>query len=286
MISKHTFKKIIVLTLLICVSCSLKESKFKNDSEFKEKKDDQIKLPDDLKEISGLDMISKNVCIAINDEDGIVYFYDIEKREITRSLKFAEKGDYEGIALVNSDIYVLRSDSRLYHIQNYEEEEPTIIQYDLNLPADDNESMCFDEKRNILYLAPKGQFEHDKHKNSRPIFEFSIETKKVKKIPIINIDLDEVKDKTKDLDLSKESDFWITDICKHPTEDIIYLITSKAYLVSLDLDGKILGIQQLDKDRLPQPEGIIFNGNKELIICSEGDKNHKGILNFYTLENK
>ena len=42
----------------------------------------------------------------------------MSKKEITNTVKFAGKGDYEDIAFTGPDWYVLRSDGALFRIQN------------------------------------------------------------------------------------------------------------------------------------------------------------------------
>src|SRR5690349_937816 len=70
-------------------------------------------LPDTLREISGITRIDDNTIACIQDENGILFIYDITKNSIKEQYKFNIDGDYEGITRVNNSIYILQSDGVL-----------------------------------------------------------------------------------------------------------------------------------------------------------------------------
>src|SRR4030042_4300973 len=77
-------------------------------------------LPDVLHEISGLSNIDATSVACIQDEKGIVFIYDIVKKEIKNQFNFSIDGDYEGIARVDKTLYILRSDGALFEISDHE----------------------------------------------------------------------------------------------------------------------------------------------------------------------
>src|SRR5690606_23610065 len=88
--------------------------------------DKEINLPDELQEISGLAYIDHNRLAAIQDESGIIFIYDLEQNQILKEIEFGEAGDYEGIALVEDDAYILESNGKLHQVSNYLSESPAI----------------------------------------------------------------------------------------------------------------------------------------------------------------
>lgn len=72
-----------------------------------------------LEEIFGLS-ISRDgfMLIVIEDENGKIYFIDKEMGELEEDFMFWKLGDYEGVEVVGSDIYVLKSFGILYWVKN------------------------------------------------------------------------------------------------------------------------------------------------------------------------
>src|SRR6218665_1128781 len=116
---------ILVLAALIvipigisCVSSSHGEKDVPGYS-FKEPQS-KIILPDTLHEISGVTCIDSLTLGCIQDENGILFIYDLEKREIKSQFTFELDGDYEGLAKVNNDMYVLRSDGAIFEVNEFQ----------------------------------------------------------------------------------------------------------------------------------------------------------------------
>jgi len=73
-------------------------------------------LPKELEEISGHTFLPNNdsIVYCIQDENGIVYGYDLNTEKISQRLAFGKDGDYEGITNDGKHFYVLRSDGTIY----------------------------------------------------------------------------------------------------------------------------------------------------------------------------
>ena len=80
--------------------------------------DARIILPDTLREISGLTCIDSNLFACIQDENGILFIYDLKQNKIREQFTFNIDGDYEGICRVSDTIYILRSDGVLFEISD------------------------------------------------------------------------------------------------------------------------------------------------------------------------
>ncbi len=281
----------ILLTLFI--NCTTRY-KIDNNTTFEELKDKRISLHSELLEVSGMDVIAADRIALIEDEHGIVYFYDPQQKKVSSTLEFGDDGDYEAVAEAGNDMYVLRSDGKLYRIENYKSESFKVHTFDLNLPADNNESLCFDEKHNRLLLAPKDDFEHDKHDKSRPVYSFSLEDFTLRHIPVINLSISKLAEHMKEQGLldkkdDDDPDFHITDIALQPGTGNLFMLSTEQLLVCLDPSGNLLSVQKLDKDRYIQPEGISFFDSENFTISSEGKKGKKhgkpAVIGFFTVDN-
>ena len=112
----------IITTLLITVlvsSCRQKVRVLKSPPGFNFSAGLVHKLDKKLLEISGIVWDSKNdEFIVHNDEDGVIFFLEKETKliKVGREFRFAGKGDYEDIALVNGSPYILQSNGSLIRI--------------------------------------------------------------------------------------------------------------------------------------------------------------------------
>ena len=80
-------------------------------------------LPYVLEEISGLDYYKDNQIAMINDEEGRIFLYDLDKKDIDKAIRFAGSGDYEGIEIIDETAYILKSNGDLYHFDITEDRE-------------------------------------------------------------------------------------------------------------------------------------------------------------------
>ena len=77
----------------------------------------QLKMPDNLREISGLTALEDNSLLAIADEEARIYQIDMTAGVIRKFMtlgKPAAKGDFEGIAVLNGSVYLVTSQGTLW----------------------------------------------------------------------------------------------------------------------------------------------------------------------------
>ena len=77
----------------------------------------QWTLPDRLREISGLALTADQRLLAVADEAAIVYEVDYEAGRLVKSFALGrpvERGDFEGIAVLDDTIWLMTSDGDLY----------------------------------------------------------------------------------------------------------------------------------------------------------------------------
>ena len=94
------------------------------------------KLPKELKEISANVFVDDIRMACVQDNDGIIYIYNLQTEKFDDQIQFAGKGDFEGLALVRNTFYVLRSDGHLYEVQPQKGKSPLVKTYQLPLKAE------------------------------------------------------------------------------------------------------------------------------------------------------
>ena len=100
-------------------------------------------MPKELDEISGITFHPKesNIIYAEQDEEGKIFIYDLNNGNV-RKTKFAGKGDYEDIQLLNNYIVMLRSDGVLY-----------------TFPFNDINAEVTDNTKEFRHILPGGEYE-------------------------------------------------------------------------------------------------------------------------------
>jgi len=251
-----------------------------------------LSLPDQLHEISGITYIDQNIIGCVQDERGIIYIYDLLNKKIKSQLNFSYDGDYEGITRVGKTIYVLRSDGTIFEIYDYTSAKSKVTPYKTGIPAADNEGLCYDQKNNRLLIACKSKtLDADKNKDKRHIYAFNLKTKTLIREASFIFDVEEIGKfaiknnmdipvKDKKGGKGKEADFRFetSGIAIHPLTGKLHLLSSTDNLLFVfNMDGAIEHIEKLKNKLFPQPEGITFLPNGDMLISNEG-RDKQGIL--------
>lgn len=265
------------------------------------KPDNTYILPSYLKEISGITATGESRIGCIQDENGILYIYDLKNEQVIKRFSFFGNGDYEGIAKVDKSVFILRSDGMLFEVSDFESENSKTEIYQTDIPEKDNEGLCFDKVGNRLLIAPKSQPDKDSgNKNKRFIYAFDIKSKKLIRNPVYIFDLKLINKFALDNNIKvpksdgKNGDKKEPDIEFRPSAIGIHPVTNKLFLISgmekllfvFDVKGKIEFMAKLDKDLFNQPEGITFLKNGDMLISNEGEDNKPKLLRFNYSGNK
>ena len=234
-----------------------------------------MNLDSKLLEISGLSTIDNNTLAAVQDEDGILFIYDLKSQKIKKEIKFGESGDYEAVAIMSDNAYVLRSDAKLFKITNYNSSELKTESFDLNLEAGNNESLCFDSGNKRLIAIGKDKFKGGSDDEKRPVFAISLDGVRSAD-PIFYLDIEAVNSKLKEkYNLPEKSSFLVSDIEIDPKGKHIWLLSLQGSMAKVDFNGDIIDVIQLDTKDLIQPEGLTFTSPTQFYISSEGQKSTK-----------
>jgi uncharacterized protein YjiK len=247
---------------------------------FSGKEDSQYKiqskweLPAILEEVSGIEWLEDNKIAMVQDEDGIIFIYNLATSKIEKKVEFAGPGDYEGITVNGSTAYVVRSDGTIFEISNYQNKQPKTVKFDTFLTEAQNvEGLCFDKAYNRLMLAIK-----DKDREGyKGVYAFSLSNEKLAKSPIFELDMNDKLIANSTKKLSKR--FRPSEIEIHPETGKIYLLDAKnPRMLVMNQKGKFEKVYKLNEDEFNQPEGITFKPDGSLYISNEAGRDPANIL--------
>jgi uncharacterized protein YjiK len=247
------------------------------------------KLPKSLDEISGLSYIDDRRLACIQDENGIIYIFNLIAGKVDLEISFGNDGDYEGIEVIGNDAWILKSNGTLYKVTDYLKKTALdVIKYTTALSGKNNaEGLAYDPVNRNLLIACKGYPfpEETKESGYKAIYSFNLETKKLNKEPFFLINLDTIKyyekydfftrlgDDVMDyLDPSEgDKTFQPSGIAIQPVTGNIFILGSVGkLLLVLSGKGEMLAMIKLRPEIFPKPEGICFSPDGTLYISNEG----------------
>lgn len=234
-------------------------------------------LPNELNEISGIAWIGANRIACVQDEDGIIFIYNLATSKVENSITFGEGGDYEGITVMGESAYVLRSDGVIFEISQFESEEIKVTEHKTllqDLKSINVEGLCKDSANNRLLLAVK---ERKGLKDHNEIYAFDLDNKNIGSDPSQIIDFSDPV--FKELKGKSKGKFSPGDIAIHPKTGEIYLLdgTNPKILITTEngLPKEIIMLQSKD---FGNPEGITFSKEGDMYISNEAEGNSANIL--------
>jgi hypothetical protein len=306
--AKTTFKLIVSCFLSLffvnILSCGNSTDKSSHSADIKSVKtigynlsdpDKTIILPHILFEVSGITLIDSSSVACIQDENGIIFIFDLFKNEIKKQLHFHRDGDYEGVTRVDKTIYILRSDGVLFEILNYGSSDFTKKIFSTGIPAKDNEGLCYDQKNYRLLIAPKSNIgKGSEYDNIRVIYGFDLKSGTLMKEHVFDFDLSVIKRFASDnkailpVKRKKKARVREPEIKFRPSAIGIHPITNKLFVLSgiekmlfvFDMNGTIEYMEKLNPDIFNMPEGITFFKNGDMLISNEGQNKYPTLLRF------
>jgi len=233
-------------------------------------------LPPILEEISGMSYLGNNEMACIQDQDGVIFIFNLETSEITSRIPFGEDGDYEAITVVEDTAYVARSDGKIYKIMNFRGSSPEINTYQISgLDINELEALEIDFANKRLLFAVK---EYNNRKETKGIYTFDLATETTSKERIFTLDGND--DIYKGLRGGKSSRIIRpSSIRFHPETGELYVLEgNQPKLIILDKIGNEVKIHLLDPETFPQPEGVAFDDANRLYISNESRRQPANIL--------
>ena len=255
-------------------------------------------MPSELGEISGLAKINDHELFCVEDEHANVYRYNFSNKEITKSKAFSDKGDFEGVEMVDRHVYVLKSNGDLYRLTMDSSQflkGDGSLKLSTKLPEKcDAEGLCYDSISRRLLIACKGKAGKGKSfKGKKAIYGFDIKSMKPQKEPVYLIDVNEVREMRKATNAytlyerftsfgGGNKTFNPSAIAVHPTEQRLYVLSSVGRtLCILNMDGDLDRVIKLNSSVFKQPEGIAFDSKGTLYISNEARGGKANISVFY-----
>jgi uncharacterized protein YjiK len=226
-------------------------------------------LPKKLKEISGLSYYKNNQLACVNDEDGKVFIYDLTKKEVVEKIPFGKDGDYEGIEVVDNEVFILKSNGKINGFKIGEAYERTIDCTDPDVI--EYEGLGYDPKNKRLLLAAKERVKDKDDKKMIYAYDFD------RKVLFKNIAIPQEQI----TDEANGKDFRPSGIAVNPLTGQYFILASDGKkLLVLSENGQKEALISLNPKFFKQPEGICFSPDGTLFIASEGKDGDGYILAF------
>lgn len=241
------------------------------------KPDFTFELDKDLREISGLACWNEDTLVSIEDESATIFFLSAKDGSIIKKTDFGDKGDYEGIAVVDREIYILRSDGDIFKVKHPLREKSKGDKNENDLSQqDDAEGLCFDAKSNSLLIAAK---EEGKYEGFRVIYQMGIREKDIEKKPFLLIDKEVLLKALHAKNGNRfGSSFKPSGIAFQPLTGDFYIVSAaNNLLAAFDEQNRLIDVVKLPKAYAVQVEGICFAPDGRLFISTEGEE-EKGKL--------
>ncbi len=132
------------------------DATFQENPNYQFKNPDQFwKLPNDLKEISGIALLNNSTMLCVQDEKGYLYLYNLSSKRIDKKIRFSFDADYEDIAILADKVFVLRSNGWIYEVNNlFTDLSTTTYKTGLSL-KNNTEGLCYDSVSKKVLIARK-----------------------------------------------------------------------------------------------------------------------------------
>lgn len=230
--------------------------------------DSVFKLPWDLEEISGLSYYKDGVLLAVQDEQGVIYFIDTSTGKVTEELKFGKSGDYEGIEVVNGKVWVMKSNGDFMSFSADFKKEIDTEKFSYGFGhKNDLEGLGNMDDHLIVACKADGEVNSNNAKGKaiykitgeKPDLLFSIKQKELNSF---------IKDRKH---FNKLNDFDPSAIAVNPMNDDLYILSADHVLVVYNKKYELKEVIKLRKKIYEQPEGIAFSPSGVLYLSSEGN---------------
>ena len=247
-------------------------------------------LSDSLAEISGITFLKNERLIAIEDLRPILYEIKLgdSTGAIINKLAFREtdkeKFDFEDVAAVGDSIYALWSHGAIFKITK-QGKGFTSQRTKTWLTKDNNtEGLAYDPlSENLLVACKDDPGLEDVKKSTRAIYEFDTKADSIKPDPFMLIKKSDFENVA-----GEKIDFYPAAIGIHPVSHDIFIISTKDTkgIAQFSHDGKLKAFDYLEKEMLPQPEGICFDKKGNLYISTQARHGKPSYIYEFSLKTK
>lgn len=245
----------------------------------------RFKLPEVLREVSGLALDNQGTLFAVNDERAIIYSVDYDAGRILErfALRGNVKDDFEGIAIADNQVYLVSSRGTIYQAQIGAAEQ-TVPFTRFNEQVDcEVEGLTYSIPRQALLVACKnlpGQNNQDGQ--GGPVLETGLHIHVWSLVSqaydasasliVPRVELEAFFDR-QGIELGKLQPTGIT-IARNG--NLVIIAGRQHLLLELTPAGSPVGIAMLKKSRHKQTEGIAITASDRLLLADEGQRKGKG----------
>lgn len=226
-------------------------------------------LPAALNEVSGIAFLDQDRLAAVQDEQGVIFIYNLSDAVIEKQVRFAGKGDYEGIAIAGNSAYVLRSDGTIFVVRDFLGDNQ-VREFSTTFTSEnDMEGFFYDRKKERLLLAVK--MKDPFSEEYKGIYSVSLAPMELQKEPAYKLNF-----QSKIFGEGSEEDvqeaFFPSEIIRNPsTGNLLVLDGENPRLLLVDNKGEPIRLYPLNEEEFPQPEGLAFDPSGAMYISSEGN---------------
>ena len=209
--------------------------------------------------------------MAHNDEKGVIYEIDYRDGTIVKAFQLADMAvpvadDFEGIATVDDQIYLVTSAGRLYECSEGADGESVLFNtYATGVGRDcEIEGLAYDESQRALVLMCKNPRRADLA-GQLGVYHWSIDEKQLIEaartvIPVIEFSRHIGKKK-----------FQPSGIERHPVSGNYFVVAARQRAIAeITPGGQVVAAKQFSAQWHRQAEGITFAADGELIVADEG----------------
>ncbi len=226
-------------------------------------------LPYELEEVSGIHWIDEDRIACLQDEDGIIYIFDLKTSKVVDQYKFGDSGDYEALTFRNGEYWVAESNGKLFNVKDLSGMEEEAEEIQLDFEYRNNIEGLAAKNDGTLWLAVKDR-NLDNSGDYKGIYSFDPVTRKLNFEPVLKImynDPEFARLKTGNpRKLVRPSD-----LAFHPSTKEVYVLDAEFQkIIILEESGKIKSLHLLDPEEFSQPEGICFSPSGRMFISNEG----------------
>lgn len=241
-------------------------------------------LPPTLREISALTDIDLHHVACLHDEAGAVFHIDLRTGEVGRAMVFGQPGDFEGLTRVADDLWALRSDGMLVHLQRSDDE--LVVRRNLQLRTNhrDIEGLAYDPFRKLILVSPKDPPAGKKdERQQRRILAIDPATGRQLDEPALSTSLDQIAASARQRGIqlpgTERADgpprvtlkLRLSSIAVHPHTGQFYLLSAvDGAVLVVDQAGDLQAAYFFDSRLMPKVEGITFLPDGDMVIASEG----------------
>jgi len=232
-----------------------------------------VKLPGNLREISGLALTSDGKLLAHDDEEGTIYQLNYLTGEIIDYFIFTLNGkivrdDLEGIAVADHQVYVTNSSGKIYKFSvGAKGKAGSCEAFPTPLAAHwEIEGLTYNaELRCLVFISKKPISPRVQGKIG--VFFWSVETQRLLEEKTILIPFKHFASKIGKKKFKPSGIEW-----DRSSGNYLVVASKQHALAEIDANGSVLAVERLRASWHRQMEGITFLDGKGVLISDEGDK--------------